>query len=145
MKLQTERFLTFYLDSYLCAFKVSDIKEINHPLDDFHASDSRATLRDESIPFYDLRPRLGLESVRTTDARIIVLKSQSGLKTTLVDRVHAVVDLYADQWETVTEKDALPIASDSIFIGIASWKGLSVLLLDPLKLFENSRNQIIAS
>jgi chemotaxis signal transduction protein len=145
MKLWTERFLTFYLDSYLCAFRVSEIKEINRPADGFQASHTFVQLRDETLPFFDLKRRLGLKSEAAADTRLIVFKGHEGLKATLVDSVYAVVDLHADQWETVSEDEGKTIAGDSLCSGITSWKGQSVLLLDPLKLTDKPKGQAIAS
>lgn len=141
--LKTERFLTFYIDSHLCAFKASDVREINICVE---ITQSLVKVRDEDIPLFDIRGRLGLEfKTPSENNRVIILKHQQGTIATLVDSVHTVIDLFQDQWEALSESDAIPFEKASVFAGIASWKDQTVLLLDVVRVLEQRDVKIIAS
>ncbi len=145
MQHRSERFLAFYLDHYLCAFHVDMIREINETHSQWHSSSRDIEIRGESLKIYDLKMKLGLDKTIVTEtSRLVILKSQKVPRATVVDAVHAVIDLYSDQWEALSESDLAPFADTKAFRAIATWRGRTVLLLDPSVLFEQDRERTIA-
>lgn len=143
MAMKSERFLTFFLDTHLCAFRVHDVREINQPR--FSDRSPTTMLRGETILNVDLREKLGLGSVSLTQSsRVIIVKTHKGKTATLVDAIHQVVDLYADQWESLSSSDTRAFPNSSAFLGVAMWKGQTVLLLDIGILVARADSQNIA-
>lgn len=130
MTLKSERFLTFLLDDHLCALRVSDVKEINHIFRSEVCDPPQLQIRDEAIPYFDLRSRLGFQNIPLSQtSRTLVLRTQTGVTSTTVDAVHAVIDLYPDQWEPIST-EMRPFSNPSVIKGIATHKNQTVLLLD---------------
>lgn len=97
------------------------------------------SLRGTIIPIFDLRHRLGFESVEQTGLeRIIIIRGVEGASGLLVDEVHQVVGLHSS---SINDAPQVLEGVDREFVrGIGRHGGRMLILLDLAKVLEVTLN-----
>jgi purine-binding chemotaxis protein CheW len=87
------------------------------------------SLRGKIVPVYDLALRLGLHAERASEAKIVIVETESGTSGVVVDEVEEVLTVDADQL------DEVPGAGTDAIDAVAKVDDRLVVLLAPDRLF----------